>query len=182
GRGGGAVGRVPRPGHGHRHLARAPGPHLRGVLAGRADGLPPRRRNGPRVERHAPPLPDAGRRRVRRERAGGGHHLHRAAAAGRRRAARGGAGPGGDGARLTGMALDVAVVGAGPAGLAAGWALAAHGARVTLYERRSAPGGGLRTDELDGARVDAGVQLLGSYYRETFRVAEEAGASGLLVR
>lgn len=80
------------------------------------------------------------------------------------------------------MALDVAVVGAGPAGLAAGWALASGGARVTLYERRRAPGGKLRTDELDGALVDAGVQLLGSYYRETFRVAAEAGASGLLVR
>ena len=80
------------------------------------------------------------------------------------------------------MGFDVAVVGAGPAGLAAGWALAAGGARVTLYERRGAPGGTLRTDELDGARVDAGVQLLGSYYRETFRIAAEAGASGLLVR
>ena len=80
------------------------------------------------------------------------------------------------------MAFDVAVVGAGPAGLAAGWALAVGGARVTLYERRRAPGGAMRTDELDGARVDAGVQLLGSYYRETFRLAGETGASGLLVR
>ncbi|MFO7260738.1 MAG: FAD-dependent oxidoreductase [bacterium] len=80
------------------------------------------------------------------------------------------------------MAFDVAVVGAGPAGLAAGWALAAAGARVTLYERRRTPGGAVRTDELDGARVDPGVQLLGSYYRETFRLAAEVGASGLLVR
>lgn len=80
------------------------------------------------------------------------------------------------------MALDVAVVGAGPAGLAAGWALAAGGARVTLYERRGAPGGRLRSDELDGAHVDVAVQLLGSYYRETFRLAAEAGASALLVR
>jgi oxygen-dependent protoporphyrinogen oxidase len=79
-------------------------------------------------------------------------------------------------------ALDVAVVGAGPAGLAAGWALAAAGARVTLYERRAEPGGRMRTDELDGARVDAGVQLLGSYYGETFRLAAEAGARDLLVR
>src|SRR5690606_20802833 len=79
-------------------------------------------------------------------------------------------------------ALDVAVVGAGPAGLAAGWALAAAGARVTLYERRAGVGGRMRTDELDGARVDAAVQLLGSYYRETFRLAAEVGAGGLLVR
>src|SRR5690606_26351613 len=182
GGGGGTVGGVRRPGHGDRHPARAPGAHLRSVLAGRAVGLQARQRDGSRVERHAPPVPDAGGRGLRRERAGAGQHLHRARAAQRRGALGGRAGRGRDRSRLSGMAFDVAVVGAGPAGLAAGWALAAAGARVTLYERRRTPGGAVRTDELDGARVDPGVQLLGSYYRETFRLAAEVGASGLLVR
>ncbi len=77
---------------------------------------------------------------------------------------------------------DVAVVGCGPAGLAAAWALAGDGVAVTLYERGSEPGGRLRTDLLDGARVDPAVQLLGSYFHETLRLAREAGAAELLVR
>lgn len=80
------------------------------------------------------------------------------------------------------MIRDVAVIGAGPAGLAAAWELAGAGARVTLYERESTPGGLLRTDELAGAPVDVAVQLLGSYYRETMRLAREVGGAHLLVR
>lgn len=77
---------------------------------------------------------------------------------------------------------DVAVVGAGPSGLATAWALASAGVAVTLYERGGEPGGLLRTDFLDGARVDVAVQLLGSYYRDTLRLAREVGGAHLLVR
>ncbi|HEX7118441.1 MAG TPA: FAD-dependent oxidoreductase [Longimicrobiales bacterium] len=80
------------------------------------------------------------------------------------------------------MYRDVAIVGCGPAGLAAAWALAGAGARVTLYDRQPQPGGRLRTDVLDGTRADVAVQLLGSHYRETFRLAREAGAGDRLVR
>lgn len=76
----------------------------------------------------------------------------------------------------------VAVVGAGPAGLAAAWQLIAAGTRVTLYERAAAPGGRLRTETLGDARADVAVQLLGSYYRETSRLAQAAGAGHLFVR
>src|SRR5690606_41322695 len=76
----------------------------------------------------------------------------------------------------------VGVVGAGPAGLAAAWALVTRGVAVTVYERRAEVGGRMRTDDLAGGRVDVAVQLLGSYYRRTFRLAEEVGAGGLLVR
>lgn len=78
--------------------------------------------------------------------------------------------------------MDVAVVGAGAAGLAAAWTLVEAGARVTLYERHASVGGRLRSDDLDGATVDPTVQLLGSYFEETFRLAREVGAGGLLVR
>lgn len=80
------------------------------------------------------------------------------------------------------MVRDIAVIGAGPAGLSAAWALTGAGARVTLYERGSEPGGLLRTDELAGAPIDVAVQLLGSYYRETLRLAQEVGGARLLVR
>lgn len=78
--------------------------------------------------------------------------------------------------------FDVAVIGAGPAGLAAAWTLAAEGGRVTVYERASAAGGRLRTDTLDGVRVDVAVQLLAEAYGETFRLADAAGVGDRLVR
>lgn len=83
---------------------------------------------------------------------------------------------------MRGEALDVAVVGGGPAGLAAAWELSGSGARVTIYERRQVAGGWLRTEELDGARADVGAQLLAGHYRETVRLAGEVGATDLLVR
>lgn len=80
------------------------------------------------------------------------------------------------------MARDIAVIGAGPAGLAAAWALVGAGISVTIYERSPEAGGLLRTDYLDDLPVDVAVQLLGSYYGETFRLAEETGGAELLVR
>ncbi len=50
----------------------------------------------------------------------------------------------------------VAVVGAGPAGLAAAHALLCAGHDCTLFERREAPGGGLRASEL-AARLPADI-------------------------
>jgi len=77
---------------------------------------------------------------------------------------------------------DVAVIGGGPAGLAAAWTLASAGATVTLYERSPVAGGWLRTEAVDGVTADVGAQLLASYYVETLRVAREAGFAELLVR
>jgi len=76
----------------------------------------------------------------------------------------------------------VAVIGGGAAGLAAAWTLAGRGQEVVLFERSPVCGGVLSSDELEGAVIDTGVQLLGANYTELFRIAREAGAGDLLVR
>ncbi|HUH12979.1 MAG TPA: FAD-dependent oxidoreductase [Longimicrobiales bacterium] len=76
----------------------------------------------------------------------------------------------------------IAVVGGGPAGLAAAWRLVERGARVVLYEREATPGGRLRTEALEGARVDVGVQYLASHYEAALALVRAAGAESLLVR
>ncbi len=76
----------------------------------------------------------------------------------------------------------VAVIGAGPAGLAAAHALAGAGRRVVLYEERDVPGGRLRTDVLDGASADVAVQMLSSTYHGLLGMAGSLGASGGIVR
>lgn len=74
------------------------------------------------------------------------------------------------------------MVGAGAAGLAAAWRLASAGVSVTVYEARDLVGGRLRTVQLDDVRADAAVQLIGSYYAATLRLAAETGAEALLSR
>lgn len=76
----------------------------------------------------------------------------------------------------------VAVIGAGVAGLAAAWHLQQAGAAVTVLEARDWLGGRTRTDVVDGYRVDAGIQLFGSMYREFFRVLNAVGAGDRAVR
>ncbi|HUF11702.1 MAG TPA: FAD-dependent oxidoreductase [Longimicrobiales bacterium] len=75
-----------------------------------------------------------------------------------------------------------AVVGAGPAGLAAGWRLAERGVAVTLFEARPEVGGRMRSDALDGATVDVAVQLLSSTFDATLSLAAAVGAKGSIVR
>ncbi len=50
----------------------------------------------------------------------------------------------------------VAIVGAGPGGLAAAMLLAATGVRVTVFERLPAVGGRTRVVEAEGFRFDVG--------------------------
>jgi len=53
-------------------------------------------------------------------------------------------------------APDVAVLGAGPAGLACAWELASRGARVVVLEASQRVGGLAATTERDGFRFDQG--------------------------
>lgn len=58
------------------------------------------------------------------------------------------------------------VVGAGLAGLAAARTLVAAGWQVRVFEASDAPGGRIRTEVVDGFRIDRGFQVLNSAYPE----------------
>jgi protoporphyrinogen/coproporphyrinogen III oxidase len=75
-----------------------------------------------------------------------------------------------------------AVIGAGPAGLAAAWELTECGYVVDLFDRERQAGGLLRTEELEGALVDTAVQLVGSPHEAFFELVDRAGGNGLLRR
>ncbi|HEX6036455.1 FAD-dependent oxidoreductase [Longimicrobium sp.] len=78
--------------------------------------------------------------------------------------------------------LRTAVVGAGPAGLAAALRLHAAGASVTVHDAAGAVGGRTRSDLVDGWRIDPAVQLYGSAYATVRGLLRAAGAEPLLVR
>src|SRR3954453_9036996 len=67
---------------------------------------------------------------------------------------------------------EVVVVGAGLAGLACARRLAASGVAVTVLEAADAVGGRVRTDVVDGFRLDRGFQVLLTAYPEAQRVLD----------
>lgn len=75
----------------------------------------------------------------------------------------------------------IAVVGAGPAGLAAAWRLAQAGKHVVIHDAHEV-GGRMRSEDLRGAVVDVAVQLLSSTYERTLALAGEVGQAGQIVR
>lgn len=66
----------------------------------------------------------------------------------------------------------IAVAGAGLAGLAAATMAADHGHDVTVVERSDGPGGRVRTDLVDGYRLDRGFQILLTAYPTAQRVLD----------
>jgi oxygen-dependent protoporphyrinogen oxidase len=75
---------------------------------------------------------------------------------------------------------DIAVIGAGPAGLSAAWRLVEAGARVTIYEAAARAGGRMRTETMEGALVDTGVQLVSTSHTALFELAQSVKARELL--
>ncbi len=67
---------------------------------------------------------------------------------------------------------DVVVVGAGLAGLCCARELHAAGLDVLILERGDAPGGRVRTDEVDGFLLDRGFQVLLTAYPEARRTLD----------
>ncbi len=70
--------------------------------------------------------------------------------------------------------FDVVIVGAGLAGLACARPLVATGLRVRLIEEEDSPGGRVRTDIVDGFRLDRGFQVLLTGYPEARSVFDYA--------
>jgi phytoene dehydrogenase-like protein len=67
------------------------------------------------------------------------------------------------------LEIDVAIIGAGLAGLNCALMLQDSGLDVLLFEASDAPGGSVRTDVVDGFRLDRGFQVLLTAYPETKR-------------
>lgn len=65
--------------------------------------------------------------------------------------------------------LDVALVGAGLAGLTCAGILARSGRQCRLFEAADQPGGRVRTDSVEGYRLDRGFQVLLDAYPESRR-------------
>ena len=70
------------------------------------------------------------------------------------------------------MSVDVAIVGAGLAGLCCARELARRGVSAHVYEASDAVGGRVRTDTVDGFRLDRGFQVFLTAYPEAQRVLD----------
>lgn len=73
--------------------------------------------------------------------------------------------------------MKVVVVGAGPAGLAATYALKKKRVDVMTFERSDNVGGRAQCVTKDGFICDMGAQFLGKFYETTFRFCDELGMS-----
>jgi len=78
--------------------------------------------------------------------------------------------------------LRVAVVGGGYSGLAAAVELARAGVGVEVFEASRSLGGRARAVEIEGLPLDNGAHILAGAYRQTLRMLDLVGATGVLRR
>lgn len=75
--------------------------------------------------------------------------------------------------------LDVAVVGAGLAGLATAYRLSAEGHRVEVFESADLAGGRMISARVDGYTIDRGAETLAPFgYPATWKLIDELGLKG----
>lgn len=74
----------------------------------------------------------------------------------------------------------VAIVGAGPAGLACAYKLQQRGISTAVFEQGEAPGGRTRSIHQQGYTFDLGAATLASSYHQTLALLKEVGADHLL--
>jgi oxygen-dependent protoporphyrinogen oxidase len=72
---------------------------------------------------------------------------------------------------------DIAIVGAGLAGLAAGWELQQAGLRVAVFEQSSRPGGRARTERADAFLIETGAQFVLDIYERMQMLCRRAGTN-----
>lgn len=73
--------------------------------------------------------------------------------------------------------MNIAVVGAGIAGLSAAWDLTKAGHTVTVYDRNDFPGGRMADVIVNGICTHSGASILFSFNKEMFDLVEELGIS-----
>ncbi|HSW93007.1 MAG TPA: FAD-dependent oxidoreductase [Gammaproteobacteria bacterium] len=73
------------------------------------------------------------------------------------------------------MNKNIAVIGAGIAGLTAAYYLKKYGYNVTVYEAADRVGGRMSTDKIDGFMIDRGAQFLSRYYSTLMPLINESG-------
>ena len=76
---------------------------------------------------------------------------------------------------------DVAVIGSGPAGLAASFRLQQAGHRVRIFEANDYVGGKTKTTRRDGFAFDEGAAVLAKSYQNVFALAAEAGIADQII-
>lgn len=79
------------------------------------------------------------------------------------------------------MSKNIAIVGAGIAGLTAGYYLQKFGYNVTVYEASERVGGRMTTDKVNDWLIDRGAQFLSSEYSTLLPLVHELGMSSELV-
>ncbi|MDT7605703.1 MAG: protoporphyrinogen/coproporphyrinogen oxidase, partial [Pseudonocardiales bacterium] len=75
----------------------------------------------------------------------------------------------------------MAVIGTGPAGLAAAWRLREAGHQVKLFERNGQLGGRMRTVRRDGFQVEDGPSQIAGSYTRFIKILRESGLGNQLI-